>query len=67
MICIKILTDLDFKLVPKSLNNPRHHYGARGIVFNADNKVAVLYKQFKNEYKLIGGCIEANEDLVSTF
>ena len=62
MKCIKVLTDADFGLKSKELVNPRIRYGARGIVFNQDNKIAILNKQFKNEFKLVGGGIEENED-----
>ena len=62
MKCIKVLTDADFELEIKQLDNPRVRYGARGIVINQDNKIAILNKQLKNEYKLVGGGIEENED-----
>lgn len=62
MKCIKVLTDADFELETKKLDNPRARYGARGIVINQDNKIAILNKQLKNEYKLVGGGIEENED-----
>lgn len=62
MKCIKVLTDADFGLENKELNNPRIRYGARGIIINKDNKIAILNKQFKNEFKLVGGGIKENED-----
>lgn len=62
MICINRLTDNDFGLENKPLNNPRHRYGARGIVLNSKNEIAVLYKKNKNEYKLLGGGIEEEEE-----
>ena len=62
MKCIKVLTDADFELEIQKLDNPRIKYGARGIVINQDNKIAILNKQLKNEYKLVGGGIEENED-----
>ena len=62
MICIKTLTDKDFGLENLPLNNPRIRFGARGLVFNKDNKIAILNKQLKNEYKLVGGGIEESED-----
>ena len=51
MKCINKLTDEDFGLDIVPFDNPRHRYGARGIVFNKDNKIAVLNKTLKNEYK----------------
>lgn len=67
MNCIKILTDLDFNLEVKEFNNPRIRYGARGIVFNNKNEIAILNKVNKNEYKLVGGGIEENEDPTIAF
>ena len=67
MICIKTLTDEDFGLENLTLNNPRIRFGARGLVFNKDNKIAILNKQLKNEYKLVGGGIEENEDPTIAF
>ena len=63
----KVITDYDFNLEPMELNNPRIRMAARGIVFNNENKVAVLNKQNKNEYKLVGGGIENNEDPKEAF
>lgn len=62
MVRIKTLTDKDFGLENLPLNNPRIRFGARGLVFNKDNKIAILNKQLKNEYKLVGGGIEESED-----
>lgn len=62
MKCIKVLTDKDFNLDCKELNNPRIRFGARGIVINKDNKIAILNKQLKNEFKLVGGGIEEGEN-----
>ena len=59
---IKVITDKDFGLDIVELNNPRIRIGARGIVFNSENKIAILNKQKKNEYKLVGGGVEGNED-----
>lgn len=67
MKCIGKLTDEDFELKVIPFNNPRHRYGARGIVLNQDNKVAILNKTFKNEYKLVGGGIEEDENPVVAF
>lgn len=62
MICIKKITDEDFGINSIPFINPRHRWGARGIVFNNENKIAILHKSLKNEYKLIGGGIDENED-----
>lgn len=62
MICIKTLTDKDFGLENLVLDNPRIRFAARGLVFNKDNKIAILNKKKKNEYKLVGGGIEEDED-----
>ena len=64
MICIGKITDEDFKVKKVPLNNPEHRLGARGIVFNNDLEIAILNKKNKNEYKLIGGGIEEDEDIL---
>lgn len=61
MICIKKITDNDFDMDNIPLNNPRIRYGARGIILDCNNKIAILNKKNKNEYKLIGGGIENEE------
>ena len=66
MICIKVLTDADFNIEPIEMNNPRHRFASRGLVFK-DGKIAILNKQKKNEYKLVGGGIENNEDPAIAF
>lgn len=67
MKCIKRLTDEDFEIKPISLDNPRHRYAARGIVFNKNNEIAILNKSLKNEYKLVGGGIDEEEDPTKAF
>jgi len=67
MKCIKVITDEDFGLDIKKFDNPRVRYGARGIVFNDKNEIAILNKSNKNEYKLVGGGIEENEDPTIAF
>ena len=64
MICLKNITDEDLGMKPIKFENPRRRYGARGIIFNDEYKVAILYKENKNEYKLVGGGIEKDEDPV---
>lgn len=63
---IKTLTDEDFGITSIKMENPRHRLGARGLVFK-DEKVAILNKQSKNEYKLVGGGIEKDEDPATAF
>ena len=67
MICIRKITDEDFGLESIPFVNPRCRLGARGIVFNNENKIAILHKNLKNEYKLIGGGIDENEDPTKAF
>lgn len=66
MICIKVITDKDFNIEPIAIENPRLRYASRGIIFK-DNKIAILNKQLKNEFKLIGGGIENEEDPLIAF
>ena len=67
MICIGKITDEDFEEEIKVMKEPRIRYGARGLVFNSEGKIAVLYKKIINEYKLIGGGIDENEDPIKAF
>lgn len=67
MKCIKTITDEDFDLEIKNFDNPRTRLGARGIVFNDKKEIAILNKSNKNEYKLVGGGIEENEDPTIAF
>ena len=50
---IKKLTDEDFNLKTKEFNNPRYRRGARGVILNSKNEIAILNKSNKNEYKLM--------------
>ena len=59
--CIKVITDADFGIEPKPLNNPVTRLGARGIVVREDGKIAVFNKAKMNEYKLPGGRIDPGE------
>ncbi len=67
MKCIKIITDEDFNLEVNEFDNPRIRLGARGIVFNDKKEIAILHKVYKNEYKLVGGGIEENENPINAF
>lgn len=67
MNCIKILKDEDFNLKSVEFDNPRIRYGARGIIINKDNKIAIFNKSNKNEYKLPGGGIDEGEEPKEAF
>ena len=67
MKVIKTLTDKDFNLDVKEMINPRKREGARGLVFNKDGNIAILFKKNKNEYKLIGGGIDDGEEPEDAF
>ena len=58
---IIVLNDKDFGLELKELNNPDTRVAARGIVIK-DGKIAILNKANNNEYKLVGGGVEGDED-----
>lgn len=60
------LIDENFGIKSIKMENPRHRLGARGLVFK-NGKVAILNKQSKNEYKLVGGGIETDEDPANAF
>lgn len=61
MKLIRRITDEDFNLKSIKMKKPRKRFGARGLVFDDNGNIAILYKKLKNEYKLIGGGIENNE------
>lgn len=56
------ITDKDFGIEPQEMNNCRLRMAARGIVVREDGKIAIQNKSNKNEYKLVGGGMEDNED-----
>ncbi|MDE5830446.1 MAG: NUDIX domain-containing protein [Clostridia bacterium] len=56
------LTDKDFGIEPIEMNNCRLRLASRGIVIRNDGKIALQNKVKKNEFKLVGGGIENNED-----
>lgn len=57
---IAIIKDSDIGYEGLKLNTPRIRYASRGIVIKED-KIAILNKANKNEFKLPGGGIEENE------
>ena len=50
---IKKLTDEDFDLKVKEFNNPRYRRGARGVILNSKNEIAILNKANKNEIAIL--------------
>ena len=56
------LTDEDFNIEPKEMNNCRLRRASRGIIIREDGKIALQNKSNKNEYKLVGGGMENDED-----
>lgn len=63
----KIITDADFGLTPKSLENAVTRSGARGIILDDQGKVAVLHMTNIDVYKLIGGGVEKGEEPAEAF
>lgn len=61
------VTDKDFGIETKEIENPRIRYAARGIIYNNEGKIALLYKKNKKQYKLIGGGKENGEKIEETF
>ena len=62
------VTDEDFGLeVMAHAEPPMKRFGARGIVLNDTNQIAVFFKMKKNEYKLPGGGIDQGEDAILAF
>lgn len=57
---LKIIKDSDIGFPDGELNNPKTREASRGIVVKG-NKVALLHKANKNEYKLPGGGLDAGE------
>lgn len=65
---IYTVTDKDFNIEEnKNLEEPFTRYGSRGIVFDENNKIALVNKRVKNEYKLPGGGVDKNEDFKEAF
>ena len=64
---ISYISDKDFNMSVKELVNPIIRYGARGILLDDNNQVAIINKKVKNEYKLPGGGIEDGETKEEAF
>lgn len=56
------LTDADFGIDAKEMNNHKLRLASRGIVIREDGKIALQNKSNKNEFKLVGGGMENDED-----
>ena len=56
------ITDKDFGIESIEMKDFRLRKAARGIVIREDGKIAIQNKSNKNEYKLVGGGIEGDED-----
>lgn len=56
---LSIIRDQDFGLTPHSFNNPFHHFGVRGLIFDSLGQIALVRKQ--NVYKLVGSGIDDTE------
>ena len=63
----KVITDADFELENKPMNNPHTREAARGVIVNSDGLIAILNKQKKNEFKLVGGGIDEGESPEDAF
>lgn len=61
------LTDKDIGIEPKEINEYKLRIAARGIVIKDGGKIALQYKSNTNEFKLIGGGIENEEELEDAF
>lgn len=62
MSVIVKLTDEDFGIEKKEMNNFDLRLAARGIIVRDDGKIALQNNRNNNEFKLIGGGIEKGED-----
>ena len=57
---IGIIKDEDIGLENIELDDPKVRYASRGVI-KKGNKIAVFYKENKNEYKLPGGGMDEGE------
>ena len=63
MKCIINIDDKDIGEKVYKINEPKIRKAVRTILFNGKGKIAILHKKNKNEYKLVGGGIEENENM----
>lgn len=55
------ISDIDIGKEEITCINPKTRTAVRAILINDDNKIAILYKKNKNEYKLVGGGVDEGE------
>lgn len=55
------ISDIDIGEVEKKCENPNTRIAVRVILINDENKIAILHKKNKNEYKLVGGGVDEGE------
>ena len=63
---MKFIINIDDKDIGEKvykINEPKIRKAVRTILFNGKGKIAILHKKNKNEYKLVGGGIEENENM----
>lgn len=63
MKCIIKIDDKDIGETLYKINEPKIRKAVRTILFNEKGEIAILHKKNKNEYKLVGGGIEENENM----
>lgn len=63
MECIIKINDKDIGEEIYKINEPNIRKAVRTILFNKKGEIAILHKKNKNEYKLVGGGIEENENM----
>lgn len=63
MKIIKIVRDVDIGSALMEPENFRARKASRGVIFDAENKVALVYSAKNNYHKLPGGGVDEGEDL----
>lgn len=61
------ITDKDIGMPEIKIKEYKTRIAARGIIIREDGKIAIQSKSNTNEYKLIGGGIENNEEAAAGF
>ncbi len=67
MKCLFKITDDDFGIKTKKIDNYNLRLSSRGIIIRSDGKIAIQHKTKKHQFKLIGGGVELNENIVDAF
>lgn len=67
MKCLFKITDDDFGIKTKNIDNYNLRLSSRGIIIRNDGKIALQYKAKKDQFKLIGGGVELNENISDAF